>query len=43
VEGDIFLTDKKEFKGYLDRLCENLESLDEAIADARTNAKKKVF
>jgi len=38
----IFLRrDKKEFKGYLDRLRENLESLDEAIADARTNAKKK--
>jgi len=30
-----------KFKGYLDRLRENVESLDEAIATARTMSKKK--
>jgi len=30
-----------EFKGYLDRLRENVEALDEAIATAKANSKKK--
>lgn len=30
-----------KFKGYLDRLRENVEALDEAIATARTMSKKK--
>lgn len=34
------MTDKK-FKGYLDRLRENVDALDEAIANARAMSKKK--
>ena len=30
-----------KFKGYLDRLRENVESLDEAIETARVNSKKR--
>ena len=30
-----------KFKGYLDRLCENIEALDEAIETARANSKAK--
>jgi len=30
-----------KFKGYLDRLRENVESLDEAIETAKANSKKR--
>jgi len=35
-EGYYFLTGNKKFKGYLDRLRENLQVPDESIANARS-------
>lgn len=40
-EGGIILTGKKLIHGYLDRLRENLETLDEQIVNARKMSKKK--